>query len=570
MISVWAFIFGSILCLMFLGMLYGEKLSLLGVLEGRWIEPIPRVLGHLWNQLCQALDLMVVFVADHLAWVVATVSGGIGLFIVAFLMFSGLADDAAATHRDLQLPLLAGSVIDRVPKIVVQEPALPAGTESTDDDESEMVWQQPGGAYVVFNRPELDRPQPTRPRRSDVFDLPTDDLPATVRSLDRPVLGLTFRRGNFRSMQFEDDATSITRGELIVDEALPRLIERAVRGLPRDDWRITFSDPVGGTLRPRSNRWPATPEETLPESSAAAVLALESRVRIIPGDSVAANELRIEKSAPAESGGSEVTVEINVLNVGINTVSGLLVREFLPRGTRVRRAEPQAAFRDDTLTWLLEELKPFDEQVLRFTVVAAASPGPASRRSRFESATEVSAAAAVASPTVVRNERPLRTPATLPTPVSPASPVPRPRLEPRNNSRPAELPLPAVTQRPDVRLRIMEPLTAVPVGQTVEVNFIVENRGTLAAEGVGLRVTLDDGLSHHTLIGTERRREVINGVRRLEPGDTRTIVLRMRPTVAGSLVSTAEMIFEGQQLTYDTFRVVAERRTTPPAEFSVQ
>lgn len=569
MITAWAFIFGCILCFMFLGMLYGEKLSLIGLLEGRWFEPLPRAMAFLWNQLSLAVDLVVVFVADHLSWVIATVSGGIGLFIVAFLMFSGIADDAAATHRDLQAPLLAGSVLDKVPQLSVREPGGATQVVRAVHDDSELVWQQPGGEYVVFIRPELDRPIAARPRKPEFIDLPDPDLPTTLPTLDQPVLGLTFRRGDFRSMQFEDDSETVTRGQLVVSTPLPQLIERAVRGLRLDDWRMTFADPLGGRRR----------EDllvTLPESSAAEVRALESRVRVVPGDAVAANELRVEKTVPSESGGAEVTVEINVLNLGIQTVNGLLVREFLPRGTRVRSVEPEAVFRDETLTWLLDNLRPFDERVLRFTVLAEPLAGGSSRRPRFESATEVSAAAAVTSPTVVRSERTRPAPVLSPPPSNrlppedllPLSdPVPRPLLEPATDNRR----LPEIAGRPDVRLSILEPRDTVQVGENVEVNFVVENRGDAPAVGVGLRVTLDRGLSHHTLTGNELQRQVINGVRRLEPGEKRTIVLRMRALQPGEFISSAEMIFEGAQLSLDTFRIVADqRRSTPPLAPAVQ
>ncbi len=39
MATIWAFIFVCILSLMFLGMLYGDKLSVLGLFEGRWLAP---------------------------------------------------------------------------------------------------------------------------------------------------------------------------------------------------------------------------------------------------------------------------------------------------------------------------------------------------------------------------------------------------------------------------------------------------------------------------------------------------------------------------------------------------
>ncbi len=573
MVSAWAFIFGCILCLMFLGMIYGEQLSVIRVLEGRWFEPFPRSLGQLWNQLSLAVDLLVRFVMEHLSWVVATVSGTVGLFIVAFLMFSGMADDAAAKWGDLHIPLQAGGVIDSVPEIVAQPAVIPP--ESAEVDESEFVWQQPGGGYLVFRRPELDRPLPGPVRKPDLDLIPDADWALEDRSLDRPVMELTLIRSESRSMQIEDDAESIVRGKLI-EWPLPQQIDRAVRSMRLDDWRMTvadrdrrdrFGDPLDSILRPGSSVSDGLMRESAPED----LLDLEARVRIVPGDTIAENQLRVEKTAPSESAGAELTVEISVLNLGDTSVRGLLVREFMPRGTKVRDARPQAVLRDDTLTWLLEDLEPFAEQTLRFTVLAAPLAGTASRRPRFESATEVSAAAAVGSRTLVRNrelpatrpsnpfpELDLLTPAERPADLPVRDTVPRPSLTPPTGER--RFVPSSVASRPDVRLRIEEPLLPVQVGQTVEVNFVVENRGDAPAEGVGLRVVLDQGLRHHRVAEDEANREVVNQVRRIEPGQTKSVILRMRAVRPGEFLSRAEMIFAGEQLSRDLFRVVAEEK----------
>ena len=68
---------------------------------------------------------------------------------------------------------------------------------------------------------------------------------------------------------------------------------------------------------------------------------------------------------------------------------------------------------------------------------------------------------------------------------------------------------------------------------------------------------LDEGLDHHTLEDGDVYRRVENGIRRIEPGDSRRIVLRMRATRPGQHFATAEMIFNGAQLSLSTFQIVA-------------
>ena len=527
---------------MFIGMIYGDQFSTVSLFEGRWLEPIGRLIYSAWDRVAEALDLILAFVERHSAWVLATASGTAGLSIVAFLMFSGMAEDASATHRDLTAPIMAGSVIDNVPEIAVTTSPGAILLASLKVDDSNIVQQRPGAPYLVFNRPEYDAPlvMRSRQRRSQIaFPAPEVE---PLQSLDRPAMDITFQRIEVRSQRFEDNTVSSTRGQLIdLDQRmLSRVISDALRGLRRDDWQLTHRDPPrrsgfgdAGLIPDRIT--------TLPEATNAELRDLESRanVRIVPGDNVAESDLRIEKTFPLESVGQELTIEINVLNVGNDTVSGLLIREFLPRNTRVKAAEPNAAFRDDTLTWLLDNLRPFEQQILRFTVL----PNPSvlqvgnSRRPQFESLTEASAITAVTSRTIARRNETLRRP------------------------------IPEIVRRPELQMRIEEPLTPVQVCDDIEVVFVVRNVGSAAAEGVGLRVVLDQGLSHHRLEKNSSNREVVNGVKRLEPNEIRRITLRMRAVRTGEFVSQAEMVFEGSPLTRNSFRVVAENTNDPlPAD----
>lgn len=547
MVTVLEFIFLGILCLMFLGMIYGEKNNILGMLEGRFLEPVRRFLSGAWNELCRAFDLSLLFVTEHASWVMATASGGLGLFVISFLLFSGIAEDAAARHRDLATPLNAGSVIDLVPAVdtVRRSSAILRAShavEMTKFDESDFLAQRPG-TYVVFKRPELDRPvRRRRDAETEVVPWHPDDR--IHRPLEeQPALRVSFDRLPQHSGYFDDETQTIAAGRLIEAMPLRNIITQAISRLQRDDWGMSFGGRAGGPLL----------TDLQPESTALEVRTAVDGIRVIPGDAIAEHDLRIEKLFPAESSGSEVTVEISLLNTGEDVVSGLIVREYLQRNTRIRGSVPQALFRDDTLTWIVNELRPFEEQVLRFTAITTQPPARSSGRTTFESATEVSAATAVSNRTVVRDDSLRLQPSESRRPVAPLPSIDESTVAPTSE----------IAGRPDVRLRIDEPLDPVKVGQTIEINFVVRNFGSEPAEGVGLRVTLDQGLKHHKLSDDDPERVVVNSVRRLEPGESRSIPLRIRASRPGQFRSEGEMIFEGKQITSDSFRIVAEPIADP-------
>lgn len=555
MITIWAFFFVGVLSLMLLGMIYGEKFSLNGLIEGRWLNPLGHTFSRFWSDLCQALDLTLQFVSDHMSWVVATVSGSIGLFIIAFLLFSGVADDAAATNRDLKSLIFAGGVIDQVPEIVTIQTHNSSLQTLVAEEETHLV-RQAAGEYTVFSPPRPNRGYAGRRRRERI---PEDDpILEPVPDVDQADLKVRIKRlpRGVRSPDTETETWSI--GKLYQETPLPDLIDDALRRLIPDDWRKSLSSAVPGSGRNHIPLGDDLNSDAIPESSSAQVKALESQVRIIPGDGIAEHDIRVDKSFPAELSGGELTLEIAITNVGSGPITGLLVREFLPRDTRVRQAMPTPVLHADTLTWLLDELQPFDMQVIRFTVVPTLVSGRSSRRIQFESLTEVSAASAVTSRTLVR-ESVRRDPVSPPRRVNPLPEVPERRTTPE------------VARRPDLRLRIEEPVRSFAVGEPVEVKFRIRNVGTAPAEGVDLRVTLDRGLTHHTLSDTDQVREVINGVRRLEPGESRDLTLRMRISQPGEHRCTAEMVFAGESLLLERFRVLSEQKADPlPRDRSIR
>ena len=527
--------FMGVMSLMLLGMLYGERLSMLAVFDGDWLGPISSIFEKLWGGLVQGFDETLEFVLAHLSWVVAAASGTAGLVIIAFLMGGGLASDAAAYHRDTLMPLRSGGVIDKVTAVTARASQAPIILAKEDRDDSQLVSQIRTADYIVFGRPEYTpiRPRPRRPIDGSI-NYPPDSI------TELPILDVTFRRLGSSVIRSEMNPDMVTRGRLV--DSLPDtyFVDRIVRRLRQDNWREALGLP-GDDL--------GVPQDNLPESPLADVEDLESRVKVTPGAYVSTHDLRVEKSVPEETTSGDITIQVSLSNLGDKTIDGLLVREILPFDTVVRGVSPNAVFRDDTLTWLVDDLRPAEEYVLRFTVVAptgfSVSGG---RRSLFESLTEVSAATAVAARTRVTDESPI------------VDPFPSERLRPA----PAPLPRRETTPRrelagtPTLRLSIQDQQEIARVGEWTQVMFALTNSGTADAEAVRLRLVLDESLDQPDLLRLPvADRVVFVDVDKVAVGQTRRFRLEVRPNASGETLSTAEVLLEGSRVDRRTFRLVA-------------
>ena len=526
MTSVLLFLFMFLTCLMFLGMLWGDRLSFPGLFEGNWLNPITGLINVVSRTLGEFLELSVAFIVGHLSWVVAAVSGTAGLILVAFLMGGGLATDAEAYYRDTVAPLNAGGVVDRVNEVKPAEPFQEIANgivlARADMDDSNLVDQAKGGPYLLFGRPEY---QPARVRTRRPIDGSIASAPTSRPLLERPELDVRFDRLTSETQIPDRVRTTLTEGRLLNDLPNVQFVDRAVRNLLRDNWRagLGLPDEFGGI---------GEPDDLVPESPLAVVRDLESRISVTPGVMVSRQDLRIEKTVPQRSATGEVTMQVTITNLARNVIDGLLVRELLPYGTKVRGTAPEGILRDATLTWLLTDLRPQEEQVLRFTVIPTDDP-IGGRDTLFESQTEVSALTAVTTRTVVTEEM--------------FQPAP---TRPPIGTRPPE-----IVRAPKLRLRIAEPESAVSVGAWTTVMFRISNIGNTSAEGVRLRLILDEVLDHHALSDDDLDRQLDAPIARIAPGETRDFELVVKPRRTGEAVSTAELLFDDQPLDLQTFRL---------------
>ena len=517
--------FMGVMSLMLLGMLYGERLSMLAIFDGDWLGPIGSVFERLWSGIVQGFDESLEFVLAHLSWVVAAASGTAGLVIIAFLMGGGLASDAAAYHRDTLTPLRSGGVIDKVTAVAARASQAPIILAKEDRDDSQLVSQIRTADYIVFGRPDYT---PIRPRPRRPIDGSINYPPSSIT--DIPMLDVTFRRLGSSVIRSEMNPDMVTRGRLV--DSLPDtyFIDRIVRRLRQDNWREALGMP-GDDL--------GLSQDNLPESPLADIEDLESRVKVTPGAYVSTHDLRVEKSVPEETASGDVTIQVSLSNLGDKTIDGLLVREILPFDTVVRGASPNAVFRDDTLTWLVDDLRPAEEYVLRFEVVAPTGFSMSGgRRSLFESLTEVSAASPVVDPFPSERLRPAPTPA----------PLPRRETTPRRE----------LAGKPTLRLSIQEQQEIARVGEWTQVMFSLTNNGTADADAVRLRLILDESLDQPDLLRLPvEDRVVFVDVDKVAVGQTRRFRLEVRPNSSGETLSTAEVLLEGSRVDRRTFRLVA-------------
>ncbi|MCA9049778.1 MAG: DUF11 domain-containing protein [Planctomycetaceae bacterium] len=538
------FILGLVffLCLMFLTMLFGERLSLFGVIDNRWLTAPFDAAADFWDLICEATDRLWCFVLDHFWWVTAAVSGSIGILLIAFIMVSGLTSQAQAVRHDESSRLHVGSVLDNVPVLQTRRQlagySFPTGTSISAP--SQLVYQVPSNnRYHVpasISQPIVRDIPSERFIPPSTFDVPAMEL--TRPRYTEPVISRS--RLSLSLEPFVERA-----GHRVSSPELAQLIRQTLATLRNDDWAVYSSASKLTRSAPR--------EQELPQDAAADVARLESLVRIIPGRDVTESDLLIEKSVPDNVSDGSFSIQIRVTNRSQGTLSGLIVRELLPASWKVVDLQPRGIYRESAVTWLVDRLLPESDEVLTVTVRCGET-------GRYQCYTEVSAVSAVMSPSdVARDFR------REPLPSERVLPEIRPMEETISSRpiRPPERTLPPVVSRPEVELTLEKIPQSVRVGEWVDVRFRVKNVGTAPAEGVSLRVELPLGLDHRTLTDSDLDRRVDSNVRRLDVGESREMVLAVRPTNRGRHFAIAELVLQDEQLDLRDFELVAREDSVP-------
>jgi hypothetical protein len=523
------FILGLVffLSIMFLAMIFGERLSLFGFADGRWLTAPFDMLARLWDMICEATDRIWCFVFDHFWWVTATVSGSIGVLLVALIMVSGLSTEAAAVRVEEQTVMPVGSVLDHT-SVIDSDNVQMTNAIATRDDVSQLMYQVPSAVRGEQHFPaRLPLAWETQP--------PPEKYVPRVPSIQEPL----YSRSRLE-LKFDRDEERV---ELIGSP--DRLVERALAQLRNDiSWRRSGLNGLSG--RSAGSRPPMT------EDPEFAVGDLTSRVHVIPGDAVSSSNLKVEKVAPKNPGRGDFEILIRLTNLSRDRVSGIVVREQLPFAWVPKQMQPRGVFRGTTVTWLVNDLAPFQDEVLTLQVESTES-------GRFESVTEVSATAAVTKDvSIVRQARP------LPPVTTPIEPLSSRGREPLRFLDPVREPARSPVKLPDVRLILESEPKTVNVGESVRVNFRIENVGTVPAVGMTILVNLTQGLDHEDLRDGDLNREVDAKIAQLNPGESRRIPLLVKPVFRGRHFATAELKLQNQQLSITPFEIVAQEVASRP------
>lgn len=577
-----------IFSLLSLAMIFGDRLSLFGNIDDRWLMSPFDLVTRFWEMLCEIFDRAVCFVFDHFWWVAATASGGIGVVMIAVIMFSGLTLEAAAVRRDELAIMNVGGVLDHTPRMSAKD-AAPIRTEQLEDSSSHLVDQLPTPsvrfAIQEFSRrPEIDALPMERPYLP-IKDYPEDRAPTPDPFRSR--LRLTLNP--FVEIQ----------GRRVKDPAVTQMIEQTLDYIQRDDqqdiWQA-FSEQGF-----QNRQFESRPD--LREDSIYDVDELLRSVRILSGDTVATQAIDVQKLVPDNPPAGEFDIRIRVTNRGRDTLSGLVVREQIPLTASAKDMQPTGVYRDTTAVWVIDNLRSGEERDLLLTVEAQ-------DLDRFESWTEVSAASAVRSSTTVEerrresplglppvdrdpfeNLRPERRPISPPDDLEWLEPERReperwelePRLPPvREPVRREPVREPAVPEPirrdlppreptpiriPDVRLRLLTRPVRVNVNEVAVVKFEIRNVGDADAEGVTLRVNLPMEVEHKQLDPRAQLRRVESNVRVLKPNERRTMELFIRPTREGKHLVTALLMLQNRELDIQSFDVVTDRVSDSVDEF---
>lgn len=551
--------FVFLLCLMLLVMIFGEKLSVFGAFHGRWISALGEGMADLWDFVCVEIDRAWCFVLKNLSWVLAVLSGGIGLTLVAWMIFGGVVDHAAADLAAHSGRIDAGGILDSKTAIESRLHEANSALARTESPVPRLIHQVSSPGRPRFNW-EIERP--TEPQRDDLaeadtnfpplrdfglrdFDnaerddrpLRTDDLrdPETLwpelypRSTDgyQDFSRWTLERDEYDLAVDAPSTESLAETRVTISGALKREIEFALERLRfvRDSWKKydQFS-----LREPRETGSPWDTRDDVPEATAAEVEDVESAVRILAGPGVSESELRIETQTRETGERNEFQITVNVTNQSRqqSRMSGLLVRETLPLGVKPSEVMDGGVYRDSTVTWAIDDLRPRETRSVR--VLVRVAPGRT-----LTTNTEVSAVAAVSSQVEVIPE------------ASPRTDFP--------------------TGTADVQFRMGTVPREADLAQKIEITFGLRNAGDATADEALLRVELPQGLDHFSLRKEDIDRNVFVKIRDLKAGQTKNVVLRVRPLEVGTQTAIVELLQDGQAIDLQTFSIrVREQEEEAP------
>ncbi|WP_166823647.1 COG1361 family protein [Thalassoroseus pseudoceratinae] len=232
-------------------------------------------------------------------------------------------------------------------------------------------------------------------------------------------------------------------------------------------------------------------------------------------------DVSVEKRSPSQVAANLPTqYEIWVHNRGGKPIPSVDVDDNVPPTHRVIAVNPPALFDQNMLRWRLRDLKPNERRKLTVELVPT-------QTGTIETSAYVKATVTVSSSTNVESQ-PL--PNLNP---EPTQPIPSRTAAPETRPQPRTSPI-------KLRLDMGVP-DRLRIGQPCGIVFTVTNNGTEQVEGVWLRTSLPETLTHR--IG--QRLEYIVG--RLAAGESKEIHLAPQARTAGQLPIDAVILVDGEE-----------------------
>ena len=528
-----------LLCVLLLLVFFGDRMS---AFHSRWFNALAESTADLWNVLCEEVDRGWCFVLEHLWWVLAVGSGGSGLILVAWMVVGGVADRATADLEKHSGRIHAGGILDGVPTIATASQVNSAIPASVTHVLTARIHQIPSSVSRtrILDRdlPETRSPNTATRAEHDFPRLPDfigrglsddHDLQPVDRTSPDQIRGRLItlepeqrRRPKHSTGRFSrwieddtshDESPTQVSGITVASSTLKEEIRAALAKLDfsrRDMWRRSVYSLANGPGYLDPN-----PELTVVrEATRDQLAAVESGVKIVPGNGVGHSDLDVEKRTVAGRRNNEFDIEISVTNRLRVRLSGLLIREKLPYQLQPVSIDQGGVFRNSTVTWVIHELPPANSRSVRVRVKTE-SPRT------FATQTVISAIAAV------KNEL---------------------TVEPHRRSSFPPL-------RPNVQVTIGQVPRRVRLTEQIEVPFQIRNLGTVTVNEVKLRVALPAGLDHIQLSKNNVERNVAVTVRDLEPTDRCIRVLRLRATEPGDQTAVVELLADRRQADLTRFRI---------------
>jgi len=270
----------------------------------------------------------------------------------------------------------------------IDQPAKPRadGADTTTANETGPDF----GPQVQLNNEPSPVAQTPRSRSTDTGSRPdpdafnpfeaTDGEPSSFSPQEEPKTNTSADRGEVIDSETSDANSPVPSAVDTVDEPSPSRTdfprERPSTALPTPDLQTRIGSP-GDTQPPELLVDPSSPQPLRPAHDAAPIAqphddSLNGNGVVHDGAPTGSQkpQLKIEKRAPRNAVvGKPLIYNILVTNTGQSMASQVVVKDRIPKGTRLTGTIPRAELSDKQLSWKMGTLKPGEQRKISVRVI---------------------------------------------------------------------------------------------------------------------------------------------------------------------------------------------------------